>query len=284
MLLGGFLLYSSGGSAQSGWTKPKGELFSRIGYQYFSSDQYYNLAGNKIQTSQYKQHTISLYGEYGLTDRLTILLDWPVFKSHRFETSESVEGWGDIKAGLKYAIAKKIPVSFSIIPEIPIARANRYASNLSNPDFNINLPTGDGEFNVFNVLAISASLYPLPIYFNLFAAYNLRTKYENLKLSDQMLYGLELGGKVFDIAWLKGAIKMQNTPSTGTTEVSFVRGEGTEYSSLNLGVYVPVFSGWGIDVNYFDYIRLIQKRKNIYDAPTFSIGLVYEIKGKEESP
>ncbi len=281
-LLGGFLFISCDSIAQSGWTKPKGELFSRIGYQYFSSDRYFNLSGNETNTNTFIQHAITLYGEYGLSDRLTLLMDWPAFKAHRFESTETITGMGDVKLGVKYALSKKIPLSLSILPEVPIARANRLAQN-NNPDFgSINLPTGDGEFNVFNILSGSVSFYPLPIYSNAFIAYNLRTGYEDIQLSDQVLYGVEVGGKLFDVVWLKTALKLQQSLDQSSEVVSFVRGEGTEYTSLNLGLFVPFKNGFGVDFNYFDFIDFLIPRRNIYDAPAFSIGLVYEIKNQED--
>ncbi len=281
-LPGGFLFLIQSAEAQSGWTKGKGELFSRVGYQYFSSGSYYNLSGNEMNTNEFIQHSVALYGEYGLTDRLTILLDWPAFKSHRFESTETIHGVGDMKIGAKYAISKKIPISLTVLPELPVARANRFAQN-ENPAFgSINLPTGDGEFNVFTILAGSASFYPLPVYTNVFFAYNFRTEYDGISLSDQLLYGIEIGGKVFDIAWLKGGIRFQESLDQSDEVISFIRGEGTEYASISFGLYVPIRSGWGVDINYFDYLDLLVSRKNIYDAPVFSLGIVYEIKKAEE--
>jgi len=269
-------------AAQSGWTKPRGELFSRFGYQYFGSDKYLNLSGDEMKTNTFIQHSFTLYGEYGITDRLTLLLDWPALKTHRFESTEAITGIGDLNTGIKYALSKKVPLSLSIIPELPIARANRFAQN-KNPDFGaINLPTGDGEFNIYNILSGSVSFYPTPIYSNAFFGYNLRTQYEEIQLSDQLLFGLEVGGKVLGWAWIKTAIKLQKSLNRSSEVVSFIRGEGTEYTSINLGLFMPIKDGFSADISYFDYVDFLIPGRNIYDAQVFSIGLVYEIKNQGE--
>jgi len=278
-LAGGFFFSSLlAVNAQSGWTKGKGELFTKVGYLHFGSDNYYNLSGGSVTTARFRQQALGVYAEYGITDRLTALVDWPFLKTQGFETTENVWGTGDMKAGLKYALAKKIPISLSVFPELPIARGNKYAQNKTNSFERINLPTGDGELNVYSVLAISTSLNPLPAYVNLYGGYNFRTSYESIQLSDQLIEGLEVGYNLLAKAWLKMGLKVQQTLSHDNAAVSFVRGEGTEFTSVYGGVYYPLAGRWGIDANYFGYIDGPQARRNIYNGGTFTLGVVYEIK------
>lgn len=272
----GGLLFSA--NAQSGWTKPKNEAFFKLSYFYFQADEYHTLSGVERQTNTFRHQQVGLYGEYGLTDRLTAVVDWPMIKWQGFEMTETVAGTGDLKLGLKYALVKKIPISLTILPELPIAQANKFAAN-NNPDFgDINLPTGDGEFNVYSTLAISTSLSPLPAYINIFVTHNFRTTYEDISLSDQLMEGLELGYNPFNNLWLKAGIKMQQSLSDGNEGVSFVRGEGTEFSSYYAGAYYGIKDGWGIDLTYINYMDAFQESRNIYQGPIASLGLVYELK------
>ena len=227
-LMGGSLVEVQ---AQSGWTKGKDEAFFKLSYIHFSSDEYHNLSGESMTTATYRQQQVGVYGEYGVTERLTLLMDWPLLKWQGFESTETVLGTGDIRIGAKYALVKKIPISLTIMPELPIAQANKYARN-DNPAFgSINLPTGDGEFNVYSTLAVSTSLYPLPGYVNFFSTYNFRTSYESVQLTDQMMEGLEVGYQPVGALWLKAGLKLQQTLNDSETAVSFVRGEGTEFTS-----------------------------------------------------
>ena len=272
----GGLLFSA--SAQSGWTKPKGEGFFKLSYLYFQSDEYHTLSGVERQTNKFNQQQVGMYGEYGLTDRLMVVMDWPMIKWQGFENTETVAGTGDLRLGLKYALSKKIPISISVVPELPIARANRYAQN-DNPAFgDINLPTGDGEFNVYSTLAISTSLNPLPAYVNFFVTYNFRTKYEDTSLSDQLMEGFELGYNPFKKLWIKAGIKLQQSLTDSQADVSFVRGEGTEFASYYAGAFYGIKGGWGIDLTYINYMNAFQESRNIYQGPIASIGLIYELK------
>ena len=89
--------------AQSGWTKPKGEGFFQLSYLFFESDQYFNLSGDQITTNSFQQQSIILYSEYGLTDQLTLITNFPVHTFNRFETTETASGIGDLRLEIKYA-------------------------------------------------------------------------------------------------------------------------------------------------------------------------------------
>ncbi|WP_421874839.1 hypothetical protein [Marinoscillum sp.] len=275
-LMGGSLVEVQ---AQSGWTKGKDEAFFKLSYIHFSSDEYHNLSGESMTTATYRQQQVGVYGEYGVTERLTLLMDWPLLKWQGFESTETVLGTGDIRIGAKYALVKKIPISLTIMPELPIAQANKYARN-DNPAFgSINLPTGDGEFNVYSTLAVSTSLYPLPGYVNFFSTYNFRTSYESVQLTDQMMEGLEVGYQPVGALWLKAGLKLQQTLNDSETAVSFVRGEGTEFTSYYLGAYYSATESWGVDFTFINYLDGPQQSRNIYQGPIFSLGLVYETSG-----
>jgi hypothetical protein len=125
-------------AAQSGWTKKKGEFFGQWSASYFSSDQYYNLSGELLETSTFRHYGTSLYGEYGLTDRLTVIANWPTYKFNSFETTETVSGLGDLGLGLKYGLPLGgVPVSITITPELPTGwrktRSTLLNSSISPP-------------------------------------------------------------------------------------------------------------------------------------------------------
>jgi hypothetical protein len=49
---------------------------------------------NELKTSEFTQNATSLYGEYGITDRLTAI---GYFKQNSYETTNKVSGYGDVK-------------------------------------------------------------------------------------------------------------------------------------------------------------------------------------------
>lgn len=273
------LILSFNGKAQSGWTKDKGTYFSKLSYNFYSSNQYYNLNGEKLETSTFKQKGILLYGEYGITDKLTLLTSWPLLKANAFETTSTVYGIGDLLIGAKYALLKgKFPIAISFAPEIPLAPADNYAQNKINSFERINLPTGDGEWNFLINLAASHSFYPLPIYVSAYTTYNKRTSYKGIKFNDQFVSGVEVGVNILKRAWLNTKLTTQKTLGTNPGVTDFIRGEGTEFTSVSLGLYVPVYKGWGVDVSYYNYTDWIIKRQNLYSAGIISVGIVFEKK------
>lgn len=272
------LLIPLSSQGQSGWAKKKGELFSKVSYSSFKSDRYYNLSGNEIATSTFSQQSVHLYAEYGLYERLTVILDWPGFRMQGFETTETISDIGDLKVGLKYQLPLKIPISLSVLPEFPTANADNFAENKTIPGDRINLPTGDGEFNVHAILAISHSFHPLPAYINMYGGYNFRTEYAGQELSDQWVQGMEVGGMPVPDLWLRAGIKLQQSANDGGAFVSFVRGEGTEYVAWFGGVLYKLTENWGLDAGVLGFWQGLQNLRNIYRAPTFSLGVVFEAK------
>jgi len=273
-----FTFLSISAVAQSGWTRRKNTYFAKIAYNYFQSSDYYNPSGEKLVTSLFRQQSIAFYGEYGFTDRFTAIVHAPLFKGNGYETTNTVYGIGDLKLEFKYRLLKKIPLAISVAPEFPTGSRNNYAINKKNPQESINLPTGDGEFNLWTTLSGSASFHPVQAYVSLSAAFNYRTRYEDINFRNQLKYSAEAGYKIADLVWINATLTAQQSlgEQSGTTD--FVRGDGTEFTALSLGAAYEFTSHWSLTAQAWSYSDLIFSRKNIYSAPTYSIGIFYEIK------
>ncbi|MEL6652466.1 MAG: hypothetical protein AAFQ87_16820 [Bacteroidota bacterium] len=274
-----FTLQSLLALAQSGWVKPKGELYAHAGIGLFSSDQYYNLSGELLTTARFQQIGLSLYGEYGLTDRLDVILNWPAFKAHGFETTNTVAGLGDISLGLKYGLLRgPIPVSITLMPDFPTGNRNLFAQNKEIAFERINLPTGDGEFNLHTTLAASYGFGSAPFYLNLFGDYNYRTGFAGNDFRDQWTVGTELGWEPVNNLWVKANLRMQESIGQPTQLVDFIRSDGTTFTAYGLGAYYRFAERWGIDLTYQGFADFLAPRRNLYSAPFVGLGLVYERK------
>lgn len=263
--------------AQSGWTQKKGNYFAKLYGTYGKSDQYYTLHGAKSTTAEFIQFASGLYFEYGLTDRLTLISNGPVVKRQYFETTTKITAVGDLPLGIKYGLLQgNFPLAASLMIDIPLAKKDNYAQNKEIAFDQINLPAGDGEWNYRLGIAASHSFYPIPLFASLNANYNLRTKYNDTKFSDQFTAGLE-AGSVLNRFILISAISFQK--SLGESEVvDFVRGEGTEFTLLKASAGLYLTKRFLIDLTYFTYIDLLTDRRNIYSSNIFSLGFVYELK------
>lgn len=273
-------LYTFG---QSGWTKGKGEGYTQLTLGYFASDTYVNLLEERMETATFRQIYASLYGEYGITSRITVLADWPVLKLQRFETTETVGGIGDLKLGVRYGLLQgKFPVSVTLMPEFPTGPANQIAQNLENAFDGINLPAGDGEFNVHGIVAVSHSFYALPLYANLYAGYNARTQFDGRAFQDQLRGGLEIGGQL--AKRLNGRLHLSVQQSIGEAPqfVSFVRGEGTNFSTVQGGLTWEMTDKWSVDISSQAYLDAPIGLRNVYSGFVGMVGLVYQWKPKTE--
>lgn len=181
-------------NAQSGWTKAKNDYFFKLDYSAYKSSDFRNNDGKSLKTSDFSQKAVSIYGEYGITDRLTTITSIPFFKQNDYETTNNVSGFGDVRLELKYQLLQKsFPLSISVAPELPTGRANNFATNNQNPLDQINLPSGDGEFNVWTTLAVSHSFAPSKLYASAFSAFNYRTTYQDRDFQNQFQSGVEVG-------------------------------------------------------------------------------------------
>ncbi len=263
-------------TAQSGWTRPQKGLFLKLDGSFFSSDQYYNPEGDGLTTSEFRQNSLNLYGEYGFRDRLTFIVQAPLLRFNSFETTETVAGFGDLRLEAKYRLTSNdFPVAVSIAPEIPTGRANAYAANKEFPDDQINLPTGDGEFNVWATLAASKSFGK--VYASAFAAYDFRTKYEGEKFRDLYQFGAEVGFNPWKPLWLNAKLRAQfSNGESQSPELSFLRGDGTTYTLASAEAFYKINKNWGVAATYLTGGDWIAPFRNIYIAPYFSVGVVYE--------
>ncbi|MEZ4826454.1 MAG: hypothetical protein R3C61_09185 [Bacteroidia bacterium] len=281
-LLLAFVFFVSGLTAQSGWTREPGQGYVKAGVQGFASDQYYNLAGDLLTTSQFRQQAVSLYGEYGIGKRLTVIAAFPLLKVNSFETTEAVAGIGDLRAELKYAILKgSFPVALSVAPELPTGSRNNYSQNKTTSFERINLPTGDGELNVWTTLAASHSFYPFPAYVSVYGSFNYRTGFNGSAFRNQVKAGAEIGYQIKGKLWVNGRLGAQKTLGQPGTPVDFIRGDGTEYTSLGFGAAYSITKKLSLTLEYQNYLDLIFARKNLYTGHIFSAGISYEWKRAE---
>ncbi|WKN42701.1 hypothetical protein [Tunicatimonas pelagia] len=263
--------------AQSGWTRGEGETFIQTTVSTFSSNEFYALDGELFdQGNRFQSQALTLYGEYGITRRVTALLNAPLYRSNRFSNTERIGGVGDIRVGAKYAISQKLPISFSVEAEIPTGNGVNFASVTENPVVageRINLPVTDGEFNIWSTLAISKSLPTGKTYGSLYGQYNVRTE----GFTDQYRVGLELGQCFIDRVWLIGRLGIQESTSDGQAVSTFLYGEGTTYTTYGLIAMADLTKVVRLTASYSDYVGFIAEQQNIYGGAIWSLGVAWEL-------
>ncbi len=274
------LLLSTSGFAQSGWVKEKGKLYSQLSFAALNSDEYYNLNGAQLRTSEFQQQSVLAYGEYGLGRRFAAVLNYVGYRWNAFETTDRVSGSGDAFVGVQYGILTgKFPLSILVGPEIPIGNADLKAQNINSPFVDvINIPTGDGEWNVWSTLALSHSFPKLKMYATVTAGFNYRTRYEDSNFNNQVKSNVEVGFQPIKKLWLQARLGIYETLGTPDRGVDFIRGEGTAFTTFGLAAAYDVYKGFGIGAQGTFYDDFIVDRKNIYSAAVLSAGLYFKIE------
>ena len=107
-LLMGVLLLVQPAQAD-GWLQIRGRGYYKVGYRMVRATHYYEPNGNRIQIPTLGDYTVSFYGEYGLTDGITVLAYVPFFERITLNqqvgrTSGFVFSEGDAESGLADAI------------------------------------------------------------------------------------------------------------------------------------------------------------------------------------
>ena len=267
---------------QSGWTKNKKSYFFKLDYSFYKANDFRNLNGESTITTDFNQKSVALYGEYGITDKFTIQTFVPIYKQNGFEETTKVSGFGDVQLEFKYALlTKNFPLALSIAPEFPTGKSNNFAEKVNVADGlslieKINLPTGDGEFNVWTTLAVSHSFAPKNLYASAYTAFNYRTQFEDINFQNQIKAGVEVGYKFFDKLWLNSKVTVLKGVGSKPKFADFIRGNGTSYTGIAAGAMYEFGKNIAITADYFNSNGLIVKAENVYVNNIFSVGIVYQ--------
>ncbi len=178
--------------AGGGWSQKKGEgffyLYQRMlrGKKFFANDK------SIVNIATTGAYFTSLYGEYGVTNRLTAIGTVPLFvrvtknavdySSGLYIPGDQVNSFGDVDLGLKYGLIQDKPVvlAVSLLAGIPSGNPKGGSSEI--------LQTGDGEFNQQVRFDVSGG-FNSGIYLSSYAGFNNRTN----GFSDEFHYGIEVG-------------------------------------------------------------------------------------------
>ncbi|GAA4010587.1 hypothetical protein GCM10022408_23640 [Hymenobacter fastidiosus] len=272
LILTAALLRPQPSSAGGGWTRPQGHGYGKLGLTAVNTTSYHTLAGQTIRTARFQQQVVGLYGEYGLTNRLEAVLNFPVYRRATFPGFTPGHGFGDAEIGLRYGVVQgQWPLAVGVAVEIPTGNPTERGFDRQDATSFVKLPTGDGEVNVWTRAALSHALSRLPAYFTLEAGYNKRTQ----GFTDQYSAGVQLGYKVKDKAWLTASVRTLSNVRTPRPDrlASIGLGEGVSYSTLDLGVNYALTKHLWLTTNAAGGFG---KLRNVYSGVQVTVGAAVE--------
>ncbi|MBC6995370.1 hypothetical protein QWY85_00325 [Neolewinella lacunae] len=274
-----FLLFSLSLVA-SPWPRQKGAAYLKLYEWWLRFDQHYTSTGELDPNATLGLYNTTLYAEYGLTDRLTGIVNLPLLsrstinaqisgtRGNVITPGDAINGIGDADLALRYALNKPgsaVPISATLTLGIPLGEDAGGEQG--------NLQTGDGEFNQMLSIAAGKSLGA-----NAFLAANVGFNNRTQGFSDEFRYGLEggyafVGRKLWLIGRLTGSKSLLNGDTAATTSSTSIFSNNAEFLSL------------GGEVNYYLTPKLglsagaatALSGRVIAAAPVFSAGVFLDL-------
>ena len=250
-----------------GWTQPKGKGYFKLSQQVISAESLFVANGSKTEIPTVSGYTTSLYGEFGVTDRVTLVGYMPVYTHFSVDAEgfDSTTGVGDGDAGVRIRILTKGPtvVSLQAMAGLPLGESGG----------DIVLWTGDGEFNQHVSLQVGHSLYPAPTYLTGEIGYNNRKSSDNRddNYADEFRYSLQAGYTIaerIDVSvWLRGVEALDRADD------EFHPRNDLEYLSFGSQIDFHVSPNAGITAGISRFAR----SHNLLDAPVWEVGLFLKL-------
>jgi hypothetical protein len=270
------LFYFFSLQAGGGWVSQKYHGYFKIAQNMIRSPHFFDMEGNVVDIPTVSLYTSSVYGEYGITDKLTGVLYMPFFvrstlnKVEFKQSGSTIEGdainsFGDTNIGLKYGFFqnKSVVMAVSLTLGLPLGSSEVSSERI--------LQTGDGEFNQLVKVEASHSLTNLPFYVSALVGFNNRTK----GFSDEFHWGGEIG---FTANKFIGIMKIYTVESlyngdAGSNQSNGVFANNTEYFSFTPEIAYLLKDNWGVSASS----GFAFSGKQILAAPNWSLGIFYTL-------
>lgn len=282
-LLISILLISFTSFSGGPWTQQKGKGYFKLSQSWIQFDQHYTSIGKITPNVMTGIYSTSLYGEYGITNRLTTTLYFPFLARNStrdlisestgkvLEKADAVTSFGDSDLGIKYSLTKpgnKYPVAVSLIFGIPLGK--------EATGVNHNLQTGDGEFN--QMISLDAGRgFKLSNKVLSYVTLNLGFNHRTNHFSEEVRYGIECGIGFKDKLWLIarsiGVESLKNGAAPPSPANVNIFSNNTEYNSLGIELAYYFTKRWGVSTSYTTALRA----ENIAAAPAYNAGIFYDL-------
>lgn len=236
LFLVGLVFISS--NAFAAWTQAKGHSYSQLTFSHYKTIEKYTSLGydrgglggtinnltagtHRVPSEEFTSTKISYYGEYGLTDKITVIAsggwDWQKTNdSQRYSDTDGPSGIGDIILGARHKLSDNLGAGIlsSVQVDLKIPEAYDYKDPITTQSL------GDGQYDLTGKLLFGKGFswgYTV-----LSAGYKYRFENDqndlNFKPSDQMLLSISGGYNAFP--WLSIRGNLDYNKPVGNAEVS----------------------------------------------------------------
>lgn len=208
------LFFSQFSFAQSAWTRKKGESYLQLSYSQISDyETLFVEEGNDFETGRtVNESTLQAYGEYGISDELTVSLAIPVMSISTNEINpnstispvtineDTVTSLGNIQLGARYKLYSK---KFILTAGLNIE------ANTSDYDEASGIRTGADAWSFSPIINLGAGFGRS--YLQAFTGVQLRTN----NYSHNFRFGIEYGYKLLSRLWLAAFVDITQSLKNG---------------------------------------------------------------------
>jgi len=267
-----FSLFILKNVSSQAWTKPKGEGFYKFDYTLIQTNKVYDPGGKIVPFRTLGNHTLSLYGERGITDKFTIQAYIPFFVRNVLNETKGAQTGVLLEPGIEENNIGDIDIAFRYaLPfgSLPISATLLFGLPSGNNTQNSGLFTGDGEFN--QMLKISTGVGAAKWWTQFGLGYNNRTK----GFSDEVRYDAEFGYKMLNDKLLTifklSGIESLNNGTEGPSSTGLFS-NNVEFLSPGLELLYFIKPKIGLSFRAAGAV----KGQNVLAAPSFSLGIFAE--------
>lgn len=248
-----------------GWTQKKGSGFYKLDFRYLPGKAVYNDDGEKFNLT-IKDISLGFYGEYGITNSLTLFANWLPFQKIDSTSNlnsglmNEISGVSDGGVGLRYLLH-----NFGSSVLSGVARLN---IPIGETETDGNLWLGTGEWNQTVGLEFGHSFYPIPIYTIL----NLYYRNKSEGFSDELIWGIEAGYLFNKNLAVSGKFHGLNTLNNGDKNKFggfAIYSNNQKYFAYGIQLIYKPNSGIGFTAGY----ESGGGGRNIISAPVISTGV-----------
>jgi hypothetical protein len=259
------------------WPQQRGHGFYKLGLKFIRANQFYEPSGNKIDIPTFGDYTTSFYGEYGLTDKLTLVAYFPFFKritlneqvgrssGFVFFEGDEVSGVADADIGLRLGLLQSGPTVLSIGIKLGLPIGKDSQAN--------GLLTGDGEFNQLLTFEIGQSFYPRPMYFTGAVGVNNRSKGYSDEFHYLAEFGYTFGSRFTVVVRLHGIESFKNGDDAVLGGMGGLYANNQRYLAYGPEIIYRIRKNFGITAG----VEGASRAQNVLSAPAFSFGVFLEM-------
>ncbi len=258
------------------WTQKRGHGFYKLEGRFIYAQRFFEPDGKLIDIPTLSDYTTSFYGEYGLSERFTLVAYVPFYKrialnrqigensGFVYFAGDSASGVADSDVGFRLGLKQNGPTVLSarVLLGLPLGQDQQQSGLL----------TGDGEFNQLLALELGHSFYPLPLYFAGEAGFNNRTK----GFSDEFRYAAELGytfwRNVTLLMKFTGVASLKNGADNVRGGMGGLYANNVSYLALGPSLFYQINKNLGVTAG----LEGATYGRNVLAAPSYSFGIYFK--------